>query len=107
MCCCFFETGRRLPLPLALKFAVDIAKGLVELHRLGVTAADLKPDNVLVDDELGDAVIADFGLSSLVMGSLAGSAAVRAQGSQRALMRSAAGPCHDVSDAVRGTPNYM
>lgn len=107
MCWWSCEAGRRLPLPLALKFAVDIAKGLVELHRLGVTAADLKPDNVLVDDELGDAVIADFGLSSVVVGSLAGSAAVRAQSSLRALLGNTAGPYHHASDAVRGTPNYM
>eukprot|EP00775_Hariotina_reticulata_P007411 gene7411-7620_t len=101
------HAGRRLPLPLALKFAGDITKGLVELHRLGVTAADLKPDNVLVDEELGDAVIADFGLSSVVMGSLAGSATVRAQSSQQARLGNTVGPYHHASNAVRGTPNYM
>lgn len=28
-----------LPLPLALKYGMDVAKGLVELHRLGVICA--------------------------------------------------------------------
>lgn len=85
--------GRRLPLPLALKYAIDIVKGLVELHRLGVIAADLKPDNVLIDEELGDAVIADFGISSVVTTTI-GNSSGRGSG-----MRS--------SGAMRGTPNYM
>lgn len=84
--------GRRLPLPLALKYSIDIVKGLVELHRLGVVAADLKPDNVLIDEELGDAVIADFGISSVMtttIGNTGRGSAVRSSG------------------AMRGTPNYM
>jgi serine/threonine protein kinase len=85
--------GRRLSLPLALKYSMDIVKGLVELHRLGVIAADLKPDNVLIDEELGDAIIADFGISSVVtttIGNTTGrGSAVRSSG------------------AMRGTPNYM
>jgi serine/threonine protein kinase len=88
-------SGRRLPLPLALKYAIDIVKGLVELHRLGVIAADLKPDNVLIDEELGDAVIADFGISSVVTTTI-GNSGVTGRGSG---MRS--------SGAMRGTPNYM
>lgn len=84
--------GCRLPLPVALKYSIDIVKGLVELHRLGVIAADLKPDNVLIDEELGDAVIADFGISSVVtttIGNTGRGSAVRSSG------------------AMRGTPNYM
>lgn len=86
--------GRRLPLPLALKYAIDIVKGLVELHRLGVIAADLKPDNVLIDEELGDAVIADFGISSVVTTTIGNSSTGR-------------GSCVRSSGAMRGTPNYM
>jgi serine/threonine protein kinase len=95
--------GRRLPLPLALKYSTDIAKGLVELHRLGVTAADLKPDNVLIDDELGDAVIADFGISSVVTSSIAaGGAAQQQRGGRRG-----GGGVTRSSGVLRGTPNYM
>ncbi|WIA21428.1 hypothetical protein OEZ85_000642 [Tetradesmus obliquus] len=96
--------GRRLPLPLALKYSSDIAKGLVELHRLGVTAADLKPDNVLIDDELGDAVIADFGISSVVTCSIAAGSAVAQQ--QRGARRGGGGATRS-SGVLRGTPNYM
>lgn len=100
------SAGRRLPLPLALKYSVDIAKGLVELHRLGVTAADLKPDNVLIDDELGDAVIADFGISTVVTCSIGVSAAAAAQkGGRRG--NSAGGGATRSSGVLRGTPNYM
>lgn len=84
--------GRRLPLPLALKYSIDIVKGLVELHRLGVIAADMKPDNVLIDEELGDAVIADFGISSVVTTTIGNTG-------RGSAMRS--------SGAMRGTPNYM
>ena len=62
--------AKRLPLAQAVKWGADVAKGLVELHRLGVVCADLKPDNVLIDDDLGDAVVADFGISSVVAGTL-------------------------------------
>lgn len=84
-----------------MKYSVDIAKGLVELHRLGVTAADLKPDNVLIDDELGDAVIADFGISSVVTCSIgvASAAAARHRRGTSGGLRS--------SGVMRGTPNYM
>lgn len=58
-----------------------------------MTAADLKPDNVLIDDELGDAVIADFGISSVVTTTLG-------NGSGR-------GTAVRSSGALRGTPNYM
>lgn len=81
--------GRRLPLPLAVKYGADIAKGLVELHRLGIMCADLKPDNVLIDEGLGDAVVADFGISSVVTGSLGMRKHSRSSGN------------------VRGTPHYM
>lgn len=76
----------------------------MELHRLGVTAADLKPDNVLIDDELGDAVIADFGISSVVTCSIAAGSAVAQQ--QRGARRGGGGATRS-SGVLRGTPNYM
>lgn len=98
--------ARRLPLPRALKYARDIAKGLVELHRLGVVAADVKPDNVLLDDDLGDAVLADFGISVVVTtlttaswrcGS--GGGGVGGNNTAATLARS--------SGCLLGTPHYM
>ncbi|GBF93838.1 hypothetical protein Rsub_06837 [Raphidocelis subcapitata] len=95
--------GKRLPLALAVKWGADVAKGLVELHRLGVICADLKPDNVLVDDDLGDAVIADFGISSVVAGTLGTGGGACCLGPAAARRGAAARS----SGNIRGTPNYM
>lgn len=62
----------------------------------------LKPDNVLIDDDLGDAVIADFGISSVVQGTLtmcSGGGASRRVSNASSAVRS--------SGHIRGTPNYM
>lgn len=91
--------GRKLPLALAVKWGADIAKGLIELHRLGVVCADLKPDNVLIDDELGDAVVADFGISSVVVGTLCSGGGAAGGRGRGVGVRS--------SGNIRGTPNYM
>ncbi|KXZ41374.1 hypothetical protein GPECTOR_514g487 [Gonium pectorale] len=48
-----------------LLMARDILRGLADLHRLGIIVADLKPDNVLLDE--GHApVLCDFGISRAV-----------------------------------------
>jgi serine/threonine protein kinase len=94
------RAGKRLPLAQAVKWGADVAKGLVELHRLGVVCADLKPDNVLIDDDLGDAVISDFGISCVVAGTLGGEGGGGGGG------RGAPAGARS-SGNIRGTPNYM
>jgi serine/threonine protein kinase len=60
----------RLPLSTAIKFGVDIAKGMEFLHSLTppILHRDLKPPNILItkseDDEFYTAKVADFGLSA-------------------------------------------
>ncbi|KXS10845.1 kinase-like protein, partial [Gonapodya prolifera JEL478] len=49
----------------ALFILRDVADGMKYLHDRNIVHRDLKPENVLVDD-LGNAVVADFGLSSLI-----------------------------------------
>lgn len=46
----------------AISIAKQVCDGLAEAHRLGVVHRDLKPQNVMVDDE-GNARIMDFGIA--------------------------------------------
>jgi serine/threonine protein kinase len=50
---------------LRLKFITDVAKGLAYLHTLNVVHGDLKPSNILIDDN-GNARLTDFGRAKVV-----------------------------------------
>jgi serine/threonine protein kinase len=47
----------------ARRVLADIADGLDYAHRHGVIHRDIKPDNILIDDESGRALLADFGIA--------------------------------------------
>lgn len=50
-----------------IPIAKQICEGLMEAHRLGVVHRDLKPQNIIVDEE-GNARIMDFGIARSVEG---------------------------------------
>jgi serine/threonine-protein kinase len=74
-----------LPEDEALRILADVADALDHAHRQGVVHRDVKPDNVLLDDESGRALLTDFGVA-------------RALG---------AGETMTAAGAVVGTPAYM
>lgn len=77
----------RLPIDESLRITAQIADGLAAAHRQGIIHRDVKPDNVLLSNNLhgiGTAKIGDFGLAKQVRG-----------GRERAF------------DGLVGTPHYM
>lgn len=55
---------RKIALPRALQFALEIAEALDYAHAQGVTHRDIKPGNILITTE-GHPKIADFGIAKL------------------------------------------
>lgn len=75
----------RMPEEEGLRVLAEVADALDHAHRQGVVHRDIKPDNVMIEDESGRAMLTDFGVA-------------------KALGRA---ETMTVSGSVVGTPQYM
>lgn len=80
------EHAEGLPVHDALRIIAQCAEGLSYAHKKGILHRDVKPANILIEEEDGSAKIADFGLARL------------SESSQNKLT---------IEGAVSGSPPYM
>ncbi|KAF6173789.1 hypothetical protein GIB67_030546 [Kingdonia uniflora] len=59
--------GGRLPLPDVLRFGIELAQGVLELHLKGNLLLNLKPHNFLLNVH-DQAIVGDFGIPLLLLG---------------------------------------
>jgi serine/threonine-protein kinase len=58
----FIHRTKALTVGTAVSLARQVAEGLAEAHKLGITHRDLKPGNIMIDKD-GQAKIMDFGIA--------------------------------------------
>ena len=60
-----FGNGRALPVPLAFRYAIQIAYGLRDAHHRNLVHRDIKPDNIIIEKKRDIPRILDFGIATL------------------------------------------
>ena len=89
------RTGGPLRVADVLRVVGEIADALDHAHRRGVVHRDVKPENILLDED-GHAVVADFGIARALR-----------RATPRATRRPATPPTLTQTGAFVGTPAYM
>ncbi|MCK1798443.1 serine/threonine protein kinase [Streptomyces sp. XM4193] len=60
------DRERRLPPGEAVAITADIADALAAAHAAGYVHRDVKPENILLDESTGAALLSDFGVAKLI-----------------------------------------
>jgi serine/threonine-protein kinase len=55
--------GARLPLHRALTIFAKVAEGVAAVHAAGIIHGDVKPSNIVIEEDTGRPVLVDFGLA--------------------------------------------
>jgi serine/threonine protein kinase len=50
-----------------LQTSIELTKALEEVHRLNIIHKDIKPDNIIINEQTLKIKIADFSIASLLM----------------------------------------
>ncbi|KAJ3699047.1 hypothetical protein LUZ61_002752 [Rhynchospora tenuis] len=90
--------SRGLYLHELLSILIDVAEGMAYLHHYSpvkVVHCDLKPSNVLLDDDMR-AVVSDFGIAKLV----------RERGDENSFLAESA-PCNSMTGLLQGSVGYI
>jgi serine/threonine-protein kinase len=61
----FHARGEQMPLPEAVRFAIAVGKALQYAHDQGMVHLDVKPNNILYDEE-GHVYLTDFGVVGMI-----------------------------------------
>ncbi len=57
------EAQRPMPLGRTVEIVADAARGLSVAHAQGIVHRDVKPENVMIEDDTGRVVVVDFGVA--------------------------------------------
>ena len=63
-----FMAGHKVPLLSCLQISVELARTLGNIHQKGIVHKDIKPSNIIFNNETGEVKLTDFSVASQIFG---------------------------------------